>query len=71
MKNKKIRVAWIIPNLFCYLMFIGFSTFIVLNAEGLQEISRLNTWVFAMIILFLISIFGSYRIWGWIKEGRI
>lgn len=52
-------------------MFIGFSTFIVLNAEGLQEISRLNTWVFAMIILFLISIFGSYRIWGWIKEGRI
>jgi len=52
-------------------MFIGFSTFVALNAEGLQEISRLDIWVFAMIILFLVSIFGSYRIWTWIKEGRI
>ncbi len=52
-------------------MFIGFSTFVTLNAEGLREISRMDIWVFAMIILFLVSIFGSYRIWTWIKEGRI
>ena len=69
--NKKLRFAWIIPNVFCYLMFIGFSTFVALNAEGLQEISRLDISVFAMIILFLVSIFGSYRIWTWIKEGEM
>ncbi|MDG5785959.1 hypothetical protein QA612_00545 [Evansella sp. AB-P1] len=71
MKNTKLRVAWIIPNVFCYLMLIGFSSFIALNAEGLKEISRLGIWVFVMIILFLVSIFGSYRIWTWIKEGKI
>ncbi|HWI49005.1 MAG TPA: hypothetical protein VNU45_12355, partial [Rummeliibacillus sp.] len=67
----KLRVAWIIPNIFCYLMFGGFSTFVALNTEDLQEINRLGIWVFAVIILFLISIFGSYRIWSWIKEGKM
>lgn len=52
-------------------MFVGFSTFIALNAEGLQNTSQLGIWVFAIIILFLVSVFGSYRIWSWIKEGKI
>lgn len=68
LKNTKLRVAWIIPNVFCYLMFVGFSTFVALNAEGLHEINRLSIWVLAMIILLLISIFGSYRIWTWINQ---
>lgn len=52
-------------------MFVGFSTFVVINAEDLQEINRLSLWVLTMIILFLVSVFGSYRIWTWIKEGEI
>jgi len=52
-------------------MFGGFSTFVALNIEDLQEINRLGIWLFAVIILFLISIFGSYRIWSWIKEGKM
>jgi hypothetical protein len=52
-------------------MFVGSSTFITLNVEALREINRLGIWVVAIIILFLICIFGSYRIWSWIKEGKM
>lgn len=69
LKNTKLRIVWIIPNVFCYIMFVVFSIFVALNAEGLQEIGRLGIWVFAMILLFLVSIIGSFRIWTWIKEG--
>jgi len=31
----------------------------------------LDIWVFAIIILLLVSIFKSYRIWTWIKEGKM
>ncbi|AWE07929.1 hypothetical protein DCE79_11260 [Lysinibacillus sp. 2017] len=71
LKNTKLRIVWIIPNVFCYLMVIIFSIFVALNAEGLQEINRLGIWVFAMIILFLVSIFNSFRIWTWIREGKM
>ncbi|RWZ54633.1 hypothetical protein EQV77_13355 [Halobacillus fulvus] len=71
MKNKRLRVAWIVPNVFCYLMSVGLSTFVLVNAEGLQEIGVLGRWVFAMLVLFFVSLFGSYRIRTWIKEGRI
>ncbi|MFD1030170.1 hypothetical protein [Metaplanococcus flavidus] len=71
MKNRKLRIAWIIPNIFFYLMFIGFSTFVVLNAEGLQEINLFGIWVFAMMILLLVAILGSFRIWSWIREGKM
>ncbi|MGR3763025.1 hypothetical protein [Rossellomorea sp. NS-SX7] len=71
MKNTKLRLVWVIPNVFCYLMFAGVSAFTVIHAEGLQEIHRLGIWVLAMILLFAVSIFGSYRIWTWIKEGKM
>ena len=71
LKNTKLRIVWIIPNVFCYVMLVVFSIFVALNAEGLQEISQLSIWVFAMILLFLVSIIGSFRIWTWIKEGKI
>jgi hypothetical protein len=71
LKNKKLRIAWIIPNVFCYLMFISFSTFVIRNVEGLKEINRFPIWVIAMLALLLVSIFGSFRIWRWIKEGKL
>lgn len=52
-------------------MVVGFSTFVLLNAEGLQEISRLGIWVFAMLLLLLVSLMGSFRNWTWIKEGKM
>ncbi len=52
-------------------MFFSFSTFIAVNAEGLKQINQLEIWVFAMVALLLVSIFGTYRIWTWIKEGKL
>ncbi|MEK5207125.1 hypothetical protein [Psychrobacillus sp. FSL H8-0510] len=71
MKNTKLRIAWIIPNVFCYLMLLGLSIWTVANSEGLEEINRLSLYVIFMLLLFLVSVYGSYRIWTWIKEGKI
>lgn len=69
--NRKLRIAYIIPNLFCYLMLIGLTIWVFINAEGLQAINRLSIYVMFMILLLLVSIIGSYRIWNWIKEGKL
>ncbi|WP_419961790.1 hypothetical protein [Psychrobacillus sp. BM2] len=71
MKNTKLRIVWIIPNVFCYLMLFGLSIWTVVNSEGLEEINSLSLYVILMLLLFLVSVFGSYRIWTWIKEGEI
>ncbi|QFF97831.1 hypothetical protein PB01_02825 [Psychrobacillus glaciei] len=71
MKNTKLRIVWIIPNVFCYLMLFGLFLWVVANAEGLQGINRLSIYVIYMILFFLVSVFGSFRIWTWIKEGKI
>jgi ABC-type sugar transport system permease subunit len=71
LKNTKLRIVWIIPNVFCYLMLFGLSMWVVANSEELREINRLSIYVIFMILLFLVSAFGSYRIWRWIKEGKM
>ncbi|MFJ5770667.1 hypothetical protein [Psychrobacillus sp. NPDC093180] len=71
MKNTKLRMVWIFNNIFCYLMFIVFSIFVVINKEDLQLINRLSIWVIAMLLLLMLSMFGTYRICGWIKEGKL
>jgi hypothetical protein len=71
LKNTKLRIAWIIPNVFGYLFLFGLSIWVVANFEGLQEINRLSIYVMFMSLLFLVSVFGSYSIWRWIKEGQM
>ena len=71
MENIKLRLIWIIPNIFCYIMFIGFSAFVCINVTGLKEIDRLSIWIIAMLALFVVSILGSFRIYVWIKEGKM
>ncbi|WP_298467567.1 hypothetical protein [uncultured Psychrobacillus sp.] len=71
MKNTKLRIAWIVPNVFCYLMLFGLSIWTVATGEGLLEINRLSLYVIIMLLLFLASVFGSYQIRTWIKEGKI
>ncbi|MEH7386420.1 hypothetical protein V7147_13585 [Bacillus sp. JJ1521] len=65
----KLRIVWVIPNVFCYLMLIGFSIVIFINSEFLGNL--LGLWVFIMLVIFLVSLIGSYRIWTWIKEGKL
>lgn len=64
-------MVWIIPNVLLYLLAIGVLWFIVINAQALQEISRLGIWILGLLLLLLINFFSSYRIASWIKQGKI
>ncbi|WP_245308273.1 hypothetical protein [Halalkalibacter urbisdiaboli] len=71
LKNIKLRIIWLIPTIFMWLMFIGFSIWVFVNAEGLIQIEMLSSWVLKLLFLFIISLLGSYRMWSWIKEGKL
>lgn len=71
MSNTKLRIVWIVPNVFCYLMLVGFSIWIGVNVKALQEINELFIYVLFMLLLFVVSVFGSTRIRSWIKEGKM
>jgi len=52
-------------------MLFGLTLFVLINVEGLKAINQLSYYVLLMILLFLVSVFGSYRIWSWIKDGKM
>ena len=54
-----------------WIMFFGFSTWVALNIEGLKLIGSLSIWILAMIVLFLVTIIGSFRIRQWITEEKM
>lgn len=66
-----LRIAWIIPNVFMYLFFFGLSVFVLIKAEELEDINQLGIWVIFLMLLLFVAQFGSYRIWSWIKQGKI
>jgi hypothetical protein len=39
LKSNKLRIVWVIPNVFSYLIFIVFSAFVVTNWKGLEELN--------------------------------
>ncbi|MGG0720107.1 hypothetical protein ABE096_21375 [Robertmurraya massiliosenegalensis] len=71
MKNTKLRILWIIPTVFIWCMFIGFSIWVGTMVEELKEIEMLSFWVMQLLVVFLLALLGSYRIWSWIKQGKL
>ncbi|MCR8630215.1 hypothetical protein [Paenibacillus radicis (ex Xue et al. 2023)] len=69
--NMGLRIAWIIPNVLMYIFFVGLTVFVFVNAEGLNKINRLGIWLIALLLLLFIALFCSYRIWTWIKQGKL
>ncbi len=69
--NKKLRIIWIIPNVFCYLMFIAVLLFVLMNLSGLKEIQMMPYWIGLLSTLFIVSLFGSLRIRQWIAQGKM
>lgn len=66
-----LRIAWIIPNVLMYILFLGLSVFVFANTKGLIDMNRLGIWLIMTILLLMIALFGSYRIWIWIKQGKL
>ncbi|WP_084243537.1 hypothetical protein [Planomicrobium okeanokoites] len=71
MKNKTMRLGWILPNVLMYFLLIGLLVFISLNAEGLQEINQFVIYIMLALMLGLVTVGGSFRIRSWIKEGKL
>ncbi|RLQ89784.1 hypothetical protein [Planomicrobium sp. Y74] len=71
MKNKAMRLGWILPNVLMYFMLIGLMVFIVINAEGLQEIKQFVVYIVFALLLGLVTVAGSFQIRSWIKEGKL
>lgn len=71
MKNKAMRPGWILPNVLMYFLLIGLMVFIVINAEGLQEINQLIVYIVLALLLGLVTAAGSFRIRSWMKEGKL
>lgn len=71
MKNKAMRLVWILPNLLMYFLLVGLMVFIVINAEGLQEINEFLIYIVFALLLCLVTVAGSFRIRSWIKEGKL
>ncbi|WP_411503165.1 hypothetical protein [Brevibacillus centrosporus] len=70
-KSMALRAAWIVPNVLCYFLLIYIGVFVGKNAEGLEEINRLGIWLFMLIVMFMVSVFGTFRIVYWIKKGKL
>jgi len=70
-KKLALRIAWIIANIFCYGLVIYFGYYVIDNASGLQEIGEFAKWVFMLFCLLLASLYGSFRIFTWIRAGKI
>lgn len=71
MKNNKLRIAWILPNVMVYLLLAGITAFIVLQAEGLQESGELIIYVIFALLLGLVTVGGSLRIRHWVKARKL
>lgn len=71
MKNNSLRAIWIIPNILFYLLSLALLGFIMANAQSLRGIHRLEIWILALLILLLVSFFGTFQIKGWIKKGKL
>ncbi|WP_416144797.1 hypothetical protein [Planococcus koreensis] len=71
MKNNSLRAIWIIPNILFYLLSLALLAFNMANAQSLREIHRLEIWILALLILLLVSFFGTFQIKGWIKKGKM
>lgn len=65
------RLAWVIPNVCLYLLFLGLSVFVLGHSNELQEINRLGLWLIALLALLGIALIGTYRIMSWIKQGKL
>lgn len=71
MKKVKQRIAWILPNVLMYIALLVIAVFISVNASALNEINRLGIWILAMILLLVVSVFGTFKIVSWIKQGKM
>lgn len=69
--GRRLRAAWIIPNVFLYFLVIGTAIFILTYQDGLQDTNLLAFWLTVLLLLFGAALYGTYRILDWMKQGKL
>ncbi|SDE65599.1 hypothetical protein SAMN02799630_06012 [Paenibacillus sp. UNCCL117] len=69
MKNVKLRMAWIVPQIFLAIMNLFLLGFIVMNWSYLGNTKPL--YITLCSLLYLVIVLGVYKIIDWIKKGKI
>lgn len=70
-KNVKLRILWVIPNATMYLFFIGLSVFVLVHSDELQAANVMGAWLIMLALLLVVTLFGTFRILSWIKQGKM
>ncbi|PJK15980.1 hypothetical protein CQS04_12155 [Chryseomicrobium excrementi] len=65
------RALWIIPNISLHLLWIVCLIFVGWNWTAIHQEGFLSYWLFVLPSLLLVNVWGSYRITGWIQEGKL
>jgi hypothetical protein len=70
-KKMGLRLAWIIPNLLTYIASVFILLFVTLNFNDIKALGQL--WIYGMMLVCLlgVSLFGSFRIRKWIRDGQM
>lgn len=71
MDKVKLRMAYLILNVFLYVMFIGFSIYVIVNRKGIYQVGMASYWFWMLLFLLFISLLYSMRIRSWIKKGKL
>ena len=71
MKSTILRIIWLIPLIFLWLFFVAMTSFILIYAEGIRMVNRIEIFVVFDLLLLLYLVFQTIRFYKWIKEGKI
>ncbi|MGE6486714.1 hypothetical protein [Paenisporosarcina sp. NPDC076898] len=69
--DKGLRWLLIGPNILMWGLFLGLLLWFGVNLEEIKENNRLIVYLILLGALLFVSIFGAFRNWLWIKEGKM
>ncbi|WP_342542565.1 hypothetical protein MHH33_17825 [Paenisporosarcina sp. FSL H8-0542] len=69
--DKGLRLLLIGPNILMWVLFLGLLLWFGLHLEEIKENNRLIVYLILLGALLFVSIFGAFRNWLWIKEGKM
>ncbi|MET0787045.1 MAG: hypothetical protein ABWY25_10100 [Paenisporosarcina sp.] len=70
-KDKGLRLLLIAPNLLMWTAFLGLLLWFGLHFENIKADNRLFMYLIILGALLFVSLFGAFRNWLWIKQGKM
>jgi hypothetical protein len=70
-KDKGLRRLLIVPNLLMWAAFLGLLVWFGLQFENIKADNKVFTYLIILGALLFVSLFGAFRNWLWIKQGKM